>query len=61
MKNLTLEHIAEACGGIYRGTEEQKKRKLPVSLRTAEKQKRAVFSYPLKEPERTDTLSLSRS
>ena len=25
MKNLTLEHIAEACGGIYRGTEEQKK------------------------------------
>ena len=26
MKNLTLEHISQACHGIYRGAEEEKKK-----------------------------------
>ena len=47
MKNLTLEHIAEACGGIYHGTEAMKKEEV-ASIFTAEKQKRVDFFVPIK-------------
>lgn len=31
MKNMTLAHITEVCGGIYFGPEERKQRKSRIS------------------------------
>ena len=47
MKNLTLEHIAQACKGIYKGSEADKTREV------TEKSRKEVFSCLLKERGRT--------
>ena len=46
MKNLTLEHIAQACQGQYRGPEEEKY-----------KEAAGIFT----EQEQTDTISSKKS
>ncbi|HIX29251.1 MAG TPA: UDP-N-acetylmuramoyl-tripeptide--D-alanyl-D-alanine ligase [Candidatus Blautia stercoravium] len=48
MKNLTLEHIAEACGGIYRGTEEQKKEEVTCIFTDSRKAEKGGLFVPIK-------------
>ena len=48
MKNLTLEHIAEACGGIYRGTEEQKKEEVTCIFTDSRKAEKGGLFVPRK-------------
>ena len=48
MKNLTLEHIAQACQGIYKGTEEDKTREIEgISTDSRKIQERGLF-VPIK-------------
>ena len=49
MKNLTLEHISQACHGIYRGAEEEKKKCITGVTTDSRKVDPAVCLYRLWE------------
>ena len=48
MKNLTLEHIAEACGGIYHGTEAMKKEEVASIFTDSRKAEKGGLFVPIK-------------
>ncbi len=49
MKNMTLGNIADACGGIYHGTEAAKEKRSQRSRRTAAKQEKTACLWQLRE------------
>lgn len=61
MKNLTLEHIAQACQGQYRGPEEEKYKEAAGIFTDSRKVQEGGLLFPLKEQEQTDTISSKKS
>ena len=56
MKNLTLEHIAQACQGIYRGSEADKTREVTGIFTDSRKMQEGSLSYRSKAQGQTDMI-----
>ena len=60
MKNLTLEHIAQACSGIYCGPEDKKDRCVTSITSDSRKAEEGCLFVPIRSEEHTSELQSQR-